>query len=457
MSLELQRSFGMQQTVRLLDDLGERYGSEHVYFNLRSPAEAIRLLCINYPALQQELAEAHQHGVGYTLVQAGTFLGYEDLKLPLGTNDLVLAPVIAGSGGSTGTILAGVGLVAASFLFPGAGLFGTVGLFGAGQAAVGVSTLAVLNAAAVGTAFSAIGAGLILSGVAQLVSPQPDPISGSRNRFKPGENTNASGPQGVSRATSGQQSYAFQGPANTVGIGATVPLAYGEVLIGSHLLSTQIAVTDESDPTSKSIVKPGPDTVTVNGEKPSNRFESLGGLRTRKWNNQSRITNHSGQTGSQPNRAPGPNIDLISTSKHEAHDVDYKSNDRRKNFQVCLELDRGLFNRVGRTKVPGFVTYEIRLQLQNAAGPDIYVATARATVQGLLNSNQSYRWCHAISYSKTSAADSGSIVEAEFRIIDFDCLEKPNGRDNARLRVRSVGYKHFGNDSQDFSQALAST
>ena len=174
----------MQQTVRLLDDLGARYGSEHVYFNLRSPAEAIKLLCINHPALQKELTEAHEHGVGYTLVQAGMFLGYDDLQLPLGKNDLVLAPVIAGSGGSTTTILAGVGLVAASFLFPGAGLFGTVGLFGAGQAAVGVSTIGVLNAAAVGTAISAIGASLVLNGVSQLLSPQPDPFNNPR--FRPG-------------------------------------------------------------------------------------------------------------------------------------------------------------------------------------------------------------------------------------------------------------------------------
>ena len=113
----------MQQTVRLLDDLGERYGSEHVYFNLRSPAEAIKLLCINHPALQKELTEAHQYGVGYTLVQAGTFLGYDDLQLPLGKNDLVLAPVIAGSGGGatriscTGgaTIIAWIGCSCRSF------------------------------------------------------------------------------------------------------------------------------------------------------------------------------------------------------------------------------------------------------------------------------------------------------------------------------------------------------
>ena len=82
----------MQQTVRLLGDLGERYGSEHQYHNLRSPAEAIKLLCINQPALIKELAEAHEHGISYTVVQAGSFLGYDDFHLPLGKNDLILSP-----------------------------------------------------------------------------------------------------------------------------------------------------------------------------------------------------------------------------------------------------------------------------------------------------------------------------------------------------------------------------
>ena len=45
----------MQQVVRLLGDLGERYGAEHVYQNLRTPADAIKLLCINYPAFKAEL------------------------------------------------------------------------------------------------------------------------------------------------------------------------------------------------------------------------------------------------------------------------------------------------------------------------------------------------------------------------------------------------------------------
>ena len=81
----------MQQTVRLLDDLGERW-LRACLFQPALSAEAIKLLCINHPALQKEHTEAHQYGVGYTLVQAGTFLGYDDLQLPLGKNDLVLAP-----------------------------------------------------------------------------------------------------------------------------------------------------------------------------------------------------------------------------------------------------------------------------------------------------------------------------------------------------------------------------
>ncbi len=284
----------MQQTVRLLDDLGARYGSEHVYFNLRSPAEAIKLLCINHPALQKELTEAHQHGVGYTLVQAGTFLGYEDLQLPLGKNDLVLAPVIAGSGGGTGTILAGVGLVAASIIFAPAGAGFLAAGLGVGSATSATFSLAAgayiatttsVLSAGLSVALGAIGTSLILGGTAQLLSPQPQ-VPTLNNRTAPGQNTNAAGPQGVSRATSGQQSYAFAGPANTVGVGATVPLVYGKLLIGSHLLSSRVQVADDSNPTGEFFGITGGSSVRVNGEKPGNKFKSLNGLRTRTWSNE---------------------------------------------------------------------------------------------------------------------------------------------------------------------------
>ena len=121
MSKGLQQCSAMQQVVRLLGDLGERYGAEHTYFDLRTPADAIKLLCLNSPAFQQELIEAHEHGVGYRLIQAGTDLDYADLQLPIGSNDLILTPVIAGSGGSTGKILTGVALIAAAIVLAPAG------------------------------------------------------------------------------------------------------------------------------------------------------------------------------------------------------------------------------------------------------------------------------------------------------------------------------------------------
>ena len=434
----------MQQTVRLLDDLGARYGSEHVYFNLRSPAEAIKLLCINHPALQKELAEAHQHGVGYTLVQAGTFLGYEDLQLPLGKNDLVLAPVIAGSGGSTGTILAGIGLVAFSIVAAplGAGFLSAglgIGATAAPLAAAGGGFIAGTGGflvAGISTALGSIGTSLILGGVSQLLAPQPT-IPTLNNRTAPGENTNASGPQGVSRATSGQQSCAFAGPANTVGVGATVPLVYGKLLIGSHLLSSRVRVADDSNPTGEFFGITGPSSITVNGKKPGNRFQALNGLRTRKWD--ANVRPSSGSERLSPNQ----NINFNDKSKQNFDDIkNYEDGDsERENFQILFELDRGLFNVIGGQNVPAFVTYEITVTKNNYSGKSPVFANVRATVQGLLKSTDTYRFAHAITYGHSGEEENDTTIELGVRIIDTDA------DDSGRLVIKGVGYNYFDNDN----------
>ena len=447
----------MQQTVRLLDDLGERYGSEHVYYNLRSPAEAIKLLCINHPALQKELTEAHQHGVGYTLVQAGTFLGYEDLPLPLGKNDLVLTPVIAGSGGSSTQILLGVGLVAASFLLPGAGLFGTTSIFGtlaAGSTAAVpfVGAIGVAGSAfgtALGTAISAIGASLVLGGVSQMLSPQPEPIKDVRAR--PGENTNASGPQGVSRATSGQQSYAFTGPANTVGVGATVPLVYGKLLIGSHLLSSRVDVANESDPTGQYFSLTGARSVTINSVKPGNKFKALNGLRTRTWSHSDvRLANQSGHTALKT--TPNDVIRFDQTDNRRSDEVqslEAEGSTRRQNLQILFEIEGGLFNVIGGQMVPAFVTYEIKISKDDYPGDDPVAATVRGTIQGLLKKTDPYKFAHAITYATLGEEDSDTTVELNIRIIDTDAEES-----GGRLIVRGYGYNHFVNDGENNTEDL---
>ena len=452
----------MQQTVRLLGDLGERYGSEHKYHDLRSPAEAIKLLSINYPALQKELVEAHQHGVGYTLVQAETFLGYEDLHLPLGSNDLVLTPVVAGSGGSTTQILVGVGLVAASFLLPGAGLFGTTSVFGtlaAGSTAavpfagaIGVAGSAF--GTALGTALSAIGASLVLGGVSQMLAPQPEvPSLNNQNRTKPGENTNATGPQGVSRATSGEQSYAFSGPANTVGVGATVPLVYGKLLIGSHLLSAKVAVTSESDPTGEFFTAPGPSSITINGEKPDFKFKSHNGLRTRRWKNDAvRIQNL--EIGGEFKRKVSSDVlrydDRDQKNTGGIKDYDHDDNEFG-NLQVFFEINKGLSRVIGNQTVPAFVTYEITVKKDNYDGDSPVFTNVRGTIQGLLKETESYKWCHAVTVGVSGVEDNDTEQRVRYRIIDTDA-DNPNGQ----IVIRGVGYDHFYNQDENETEDLVS-
>ena len=395
----------MQQVVRLLGDLGERYGAEHTYFDLRTPADAIKLLCLNSPALQQELIEAHEHGVGYRLIQAGTDLDYADLQLPIGSNDLILTPVIAGSGGGAGKILAGVGLIALSLAFPGGGLFGgTVFGFLGGPAA----SAALLTTA--GTAISAIGASLILGGVAEMISPQPTiPKFGGPARLGSGEASSTDGPQSVTRGTDGRQSYAYTGAANTVGVGATIPVAYGEVLIGSHLLSANVEVTDESDPLKTAIKAPGPDTVLFGGEKLSFGFSNASGATAK------RSTRTLGGSNSEQ-KAQNSHISLANGFTVQGGAKVGERSALRTQFDFILEFQRGLFENVsgaGSTLVDGFVTYRISL-INVVSGPDQVVATSQATVQGLLLNGQRYKWVHRIEHP-----DVDDEIRPKIEIIDF--------------------------------------
>jgi predicted phage tail protein len=447
----------MQQTVRLLGDLGERYGSEHRYHDLRSPAEAIKLLCINKPEFQKELTEAHKRGIGYTLVQAGECLNYDDLHLPLGKNDLVLTPVVAGSGGGGGAltqILVGVGLVALSFVSFGAGTIfaGSVGVTGIGAVAGG---LAVSQAAVGSIALLAIGGALALSGTAQLLSPQPViPSLDNNRRTVSGENTNASGAQGVSRAVSGQQSYAFSGPANTVGVGATVPLVYGKLLVGSHLISSKVEVADESDPTSNFFIAPGAATITVNGEKPKNNFKSHNGLRTRKWSDSSAKLENKNTSKGYKKRLSSDVLafDQVGETENTSDIRNYDQDDNEfGNLQVFLEIDKGLGRQLGGKTVPAFVTYELVVKKDNYSGESPIFCNVRGTIQGLLASTDNYKWCHAITYGVSGKEDGDTTVDVRYRIIDTDA-----DTNNGRIKVRGVGYDHFTNSSQNQTENLVS-
>ena len=440
------------QLVLLAGELGERYGTKHEYYNLQTPADAIKLLCINYPAFKQELIEAHHNGIGYKVIQGGAAMGYDELSLPFGSKPLLVVPVISGSGGGPTTqILIGVGLVAASFLFPGAGLFGAQGLITGGVFGTGLAASAGAAGAltTLGTALSAVGASLILSGTASLISPQPQlPGIGVRGR---GTNVRGQGPDGITRGASDEQSYAFTGPANTVGTGTTLPVIYGQVITGSHLIAVNLDVVDESDPLQLATQAPSLRTLKINGEELTRTFESLGGLDSiRASGDQFDIqTTNTSKKFKIQKAFGGPNGDqkleedaVITTDTGDSNrpNLIYRKK-KRKELDVVLKFKNGLFDYVGAegtTLIDGFVTYEITVTISRG-DPDLDVAKARVTLQGLVTNRKTFTYVHRLEMPHVEDR-GGDGMDISVQIIDVAV------HDDAIFTLHGYGYDLLPDD-----------
>jgi len=421
------------QLVLLAGELGEKYGQKHEYYNLQTPADAIKLLCINYPALKNELVQAHQNGVGYKVIQGGAAMNYDELQLPFGSKPLLVVPVITGSGGgSTTQILLGVGLVAASFLLPGAGLFGTTGLI-TGATTGTFSGLAATAGLAgtlttVGTALSAVGASMILGGVANLISPQPELPKANRIRGE-GTNVRGNGPDGITRGASGNQSYAFTGPANTVGTGTTLPVIYGRVIAGSHLIAANLDVTDNSDPLQTATQTPGVNTIKINGERLTRALKDCGGIESERGDLSLRSSDTNRDKRVFIGKVFGPNKDQPLEAEAELANnsaLKYKTNgNKRKNIDVVLKIAKGLADFVagdGSTKIDGFITYQITLTI-TTGGADIDVASARITVQGLTEANQDVVYGHRFEAPKVEKR-GGEDLDVKVEIIEVGVRQR---------------------------------
>ena len=399
----------MQHKILLLDELGERWGKTHVYHNLRSPSEALKLLYINYPDLKKYFATAHEDGIGFTVVQAGEFLGYEDLGLPLGQNDLVITPVISGSGG-VGKALAGVALIGLAFVTGGSSL--ALG-FGGFTGGAGISAI-------VGN----IGIGLTLMGVSEIISPQPKlpefdfqaPLSGFTG-----------GAGGITRGSDGSQSYAYTGAANTVGIGKTIPVVYGKALVGGHILSTDIEISNESNPLMTFIRPPSKGTVRFNGEKLEGKYTNAGGLKARRYEG----TN--GELGGTNFLDSHKTIDLELEGSQEIATINGASSGAKKTtkFHIVFRVN-GLMDFVGEegtTKIDGFITYQIKIK-ENSK--NTLVLNSQSTIQGLTRKTQNYSYCVKLPYQFIEGKDTYRVsIEIVDSGVDFD---------KASLIIRQVGY-----------------
>ena len=194
-------------TIRLLGEAGRRFG-RRFQLAVKTPAEALRALCVQIPELRQYLLDSSDKGINWRVVTDHA-LGLEEEQLlwPM-SKRMVLAPIPAGRGG-VGRIIAGVALVALSIVTAGA----TIGLLGL-AAPVAVSSI-----------LAPIGLSLIFSGVAQLLTPTPKmPNVGGRS----------GGGSTAGRSLDEQlNSFTFDKSNANALQGEVVPVLYGERIIGT--------------------------------------------------------------------------------------------------------------------------------------------------------------------------------------------------------------------------------
>ena len=202
-------------TVRLYGKLGARFGRVHK-IAVANCSEAVSFLSAMIPGMEKYMLESESKGVKYAAFYGKKNLSEKELLTPNLGQDIRIAPVLAGAKSGVFTFVLGAALFfVAPYLAP---VIGNV------AGALGLDAISIMISAQ--SALAGIGAGLMLSGAMQLISPQQKGIS-----TKDGPDNGAS--------------YNFNGPVNTTAQGNCVPLLYGECWIGSATVSAALISEDK--------------------------------------------------------------------------------------------------------------------------------------------------------------------------------------------------------------------
>ena len=210
------------KVVKVYGALRKRLGQCRFEFDVATPAQAIKALCVNFPGLEKWLIDSEKDGVAYRVAVSKEKATQEDMSplfMPFSDKEVFsITPVVAGAGRGLGQVLIGAALItAAVFMAPAAaagGGFFTAGATGTSLSAMGYASIAVGN----------VGISLVLGGIAQAISPQPD--------------------TGLERGREAAklESFVFNNVVNTAKQGLPVPIAYGRVFVGSAVLSSGLDV-----------------------------------------------------------------------------------------------------------------------------------------------------------------------------------------------------------------------
>lgn len=187
----------MLRKIKLYGPLAKFIGQRVFEADVATAAEAVRLLIANWPELEKHMASQ------YYKVSVGDYnVDKDELHHPAGQSDISIVPVVMGAG-SVGKIIAGALLITVAVL-------AAAGTFGASLAVGGSFYFAT-------TAVGYIGAALLFGGISELLLRQK-------------ENEDP------------RKSYSFSGVQNTSRVGVPVPVVYGEVVVGSVVVSAGIDI-----------------------------------------------------------------------------------------------------------------------------------------------------------------------------------------------------------------------
>ena len=190
----------MLKKVKVYGTLRKFLGQAEFEVDLNTPREAISFLVCNFEGIEKHMAEQF-----YT-IQVGAKVITEDLLNFRSQDDIKIIPVVHGNF---------IGLII------GAGL-----KFLGGK--VGVTLLgSKLLATVATTALTTIGTSMIVDGVTSLLSPQQTTVSptGRMNSLDP---------------SAFASNYSFTGLTNVSKAGVPVNLVYGEILVGSIVVSNGV-------------------------------------------------------------------------------------------------------------------------------------------------------------------------------------------------------------------------
>ena len=191
----------MLKKVKVYGTLIKFLGKAEFQVDLNTPLEAISFLKCNFEGVEEHMANQHY------VIQCGSKVITEDLLNMNTKDDIRIIPVVHGN--IFGLIL-GIGA-----LFGGAAVT-------AGGTFLGGGFLSTI----VGGLLTTVGTSMVTEGVTSLLAPQQQPL----------------GPTGMDSLDPAAlaSNYSFTGLTNVTNAGVPVNLVYGEILVGSIVVSNGV-------------------------------------------------------------------------------------------------------------------------------------------------------------------------------------------------------------------------